>query len=414
MDLFSRDDATNYFRRISDLVSREIESFSDEKIQSTDLGEWLEYYHAKYAVTPLVLFEDRTTQDTFESTTKTNNPLYGRMPCDKQYWDVPSYTVTFDIPFDGSPELLELRPSTRILKSFPADVQNPRGESCGSIKISLTFTKNELKDKPDLPGHIKLHFEHEMKSYREMIQYINAEARTFNKQLRDYINVCLGKRKDKASDFQAFREKMNIPLARSENAPNTVPVPLKRIVRTPPVAPSARKLETEYRISDDDYKNINNIIYMFCVACEKTAVTYAKLSEEEIRDTLLSVLNTHYENATGETFRKKGKTDILIEFGNKAGFVAECKIWHGPEGFTKAIDQLFGYITWRDCKAALIIFNKQNKNFTAVRQNINEWIKANSTQSNQAKANMWECTLRKNDSDEYIELTISVYDLYIG
>ena len=102
VDLFSRNDTTNYFRRIS----REIESFSDEKIQTTDLGEWLEYYYAKYAIAPIVLFEERTTQDAYESTTKTTNPLYGRIPGDKQYWDVPSYTVIFDIPFDGSPELL--------------------------------------------------------------------------------------------------------------------------------------------------------------------------------------------------------------------------------------------------------------------------------------------------------------------
>lgn len=414
MDLFNKDEATNYFRRISDLVAREIEAFSDEKIQTTNLDEWLEYYYAKYAVTLLVLFEDNTTQDAVESTTKTSNPLYNRVPGDKQYWDVPSYTVTFDIPFDGSPELLELRPSTRILVPFSAEVRKPSGDSCGSITISLTFTKNELKDKPDVQAFIKSRFNNEMTSYRKMIQYVNSDASTFNSQLRKHIDNCLKKRKDKASDFQAFREKMNIPLVKSGNAPNTVPVPLKRIVRTPPVAPSAQKLETEYRISDEDYKNINNIIDMFCLTCEKTAATYAKLSEEEIRDTLLSVLNTHYENATGETFRKRGKTDILIEFGNKAGFVAECKVWHGTEGFAKAIDQLFGYITWRDCKAALIIFNKQNKNFTAVRQSIGEWTKTNSIRSSQIKANMWECTLQKGDSDEYIELTISVYDLYIG
>lgn len=62
---------------------------------------------------------------------------------------------------------------------------------------------------------------------------------------------------------------------------------------------------------------------------EKTARTYYNNQEEELRDILLAALNTHYESATGETFRKIGKTDIQIEFENKAAFIGECKIWGG-------------------------------------------------------------------------------------
>ena len=66
-------------------------------------------------------------------------------------------------------------------------------------------------------------------------------------------------------------------------------------------------------------------------AMEKTAKTYFRNNEEELRDHLLATLNTHYDNTTGETFRKIGKTDILIEFENKAAFIGECKIWYGKE-----------------------------------------------------------------------------------
>lgn len=89
-------------------------------------------------------------------------------------------------------------------------------------------------------------------------------------------------------------------------------------------------------------------------------------------------LNTHYDSlATGETFSKTGKTDIRIQFNNKAAYIAECKIWHGANEFNKAIKQLFGYITWRDVKTSLIIFNKNNKDFKALLQKINEKLQNN-------------------------------------
>jgi hypothetical protein len=37
-------------------------------------------------------------------------------------------------------------------------------------------------------------------------------------------------------------------------------------------------------------------------------------------------------------------------------FIAECKFWKGAKSYLKTIDQLLGYLTWRDSKAAIIIF----------------------------------------------------------
>ena len=71
------------------------------------------------------------------------------------------------------------------------------------------------------------------------------------------------------------------------------------------------------------------------------------------------VLSTHYKNASGETFRVKGKTDLLVPHEDGALFVAEVKVWSGPKSFVGAIDQLLSYLTWRDSKAALVILVRQ-------------------------------------------------------
>lgn len=48
-------------------------------------------------------------------------------------------------------------------------------------------------------------------------------------------------------------------------------------------------------------------------------------------------------------------------------FIAECKYWEGEAAFSEAIDQLLGYVTWRDTKTALLVFNR-NKDLSAVLQ----------------------------------------------
>src|SRR5205807_814890 len=66
-----------------------------------------------------------------------------------------------------------------------------------------------------------------------------------------------------------------------------------------------------------------------------------------------------------ETFNMSGKTDILIRQNGKNIFIAECKFWEGPTKFTETVNQLLGYLSWRDAKAAILVFNR-NKNSSSV------------------------------------------------
>ena len=84
-------------------------------------------------------------------------------------------------------------------------------------------------------------------------------------------------------------------------------------------------------------------------------------------------MQTRIEGSTiGETFNKKGKTDILLKHENENIFIAECKIWKGKQYYLDAITQLIGYLTWRDSKTAIILFVK-NKNISSVLNNIEEY-----------------------------------------
>lgn len=136
-----------------------------------------------------------------------------------------------------------------------------------------------------------------------------------------------------------------------------------------PVDPSFIS-ESISSLSDKAYGQIIDYIIMLGNNLEKFDELNSAFGEERCRDYFLPFLNTISQNhrATGETFNKKGKTDILVQ--NEIGeniFIGECKIWRGAAQFREAISQLLdNYVNWRDEKTALIIFNKDNSNFSKV------------------------------------------------
>jgi hypothetical protein len=121
-------------------------------------------------------------------------------------------------------------------------------------------------------------------------------------------------------------------------------------------------------LSKKGYDDILEHIRNYGKNLEKFKNLYDKFDEEGFREFFLPHLNSisKKHSATGETFNKIGKTDILIQDENGLNvFIAECKLWKGESELLKAIDQLLErYVTWRDEKVALIIFNKNKKNFS--------------------------------------------------
>lgn len=109
------------------------------------------------------------------------------------------------------------------------------------------------------------------------------------------------------------------------------------------------------------------VIASFGAAAERFPSTFRPMKEEVLRELLLVVLNNQFGPAVGELFSRNGKTDIAIVEEEGPVFVAECKFWKGEKPFKDAIDQLLGYLVWRDTKSALVLFIKQN-DVTAIMQ----------------------------------------------
>ena len=138
--------------------------------------------------------------------------------------------------------------------------------------------------------------------------------------------------------------------------------------------------------------------------------------EEQLRDIILAFLNGLFKGkANSECFRKHGKTDILIEYENRAAFIAECKVWAGKKIFQSALSQLQSYTTWRDNKLSLIIFSR-NKDFFKVIEEIKSIMpdEENYLSYSEFDKNEFELKLKsKNNDGQILKVRIYVFDLSI-
>ena len=129
----------------------------------------------------------------------------------------------------------------------------------------------------------------------------------------------------------------------------------------------------------------------------------------------MAALNAIYKgDATGEAFRNAGKTDICIERDNRAAFVAECKMWTGKKAVGNAITQLDSYLTWRDCKTALIYFVRR-KDFMKVLEAAEEALRTYDGMKNviAIDKNEFDCLfLSKANIGQQIKMRVLLFNLY--
>ena len=126
-------------------------------------------------------------------------------------------------------------------------------------------------------------------------------------------------------------------------------------------------------------------------------------------------LNSKFQGqASGETFNASGKTDILVKHQDRILFVAECKFWKGGQSLSDAIDQLLGYLTWRETKGAILLFNR-NRDFSAVLAQVPKVIQAHPQfvrQERYEKSTGFRFAVRHpNDAARHLLVTILAFDV---
>lgn len=355
-------DTFTTFRGLVDKITAEIDALDNEYVLKASPSELEQYFLDKVLIEPLKLHTDQACIENQSGTKIDVSHHFDRAVFPGERALVQGTQVDIAIPYEGNSELWRIQPSTFGLSSYPEI--SIRSDS---IAFSCAFPDDTANS-----DKLKAEIDSKTKSLACAVENLQRDVESHNSTVPSTIKAALERKRAKASSATQAINKLGIPIKRRDAPPTfTIPATRRRIPAKPPaVQTGAYKPEPTLDIAE--YEHILEILRSMSLVLERSPAAFASLDEEAIRNHFLIQLNGHYEGAaTGETFNASGKTDILIRVENRNAFIAECKFWRGPAGFSEAIDQLLGYLSWRDSKCALLIFNK-TRDSTAVRKKMHE------------------------------------------
>lgn len=337
----------DYGRAVLEEIRGIIRGKGKDYILRVNKEEFKEYLLDKYLFIPIVVDPTPMIGEPENITREYESRLHREMVRRN------GYKIPVTYKYAGTANLWRCAPSSRTLTGAEIEL----GSGTVTYYVEL-FEKDPKK------------FEQEKNSiYGKMIvnlPNLNREVEQWNAQLEGFISSCIQAEYNKYLEENSFFEAISVKVNQNTNTVFTAPTVRKKEVPLP--VPEKKEFKSEPSMDSIMYADVLKVLNEVGKSFERKPSTYEGKDEPEIRDSLLLFLETRYEGttATGETFNKAGKTDILLKYKDGTNlFVAECKKWKGAKEFGEAIDQLLGYLTWRDSKTALIVF-VENKNMSDV------------------------------------------------
>ena len=341
-------------KKVKMLLS-EIETLKEDRILNIGLEQLIEQYKETYYLPPPYFLEDKVYAEDFEG--KFNPSEYpkilkGNTPVLLTYF-------IYHLPFDGDLHLLKYTPSQyKERKAY--DVIFDDLFNTIQIKIIDFYERAESVERAYEYGKQCV-----LSCHKELIK----EIENYNNALDKIIRDALEKRKSKVLRRKKLINSLSIPIKKRHDVAKTFAVPKPKLRKKITISPKVKKsnFQAEPALDFDTYYEILKIINDVGKNFERLPSVYANKKEEDLRDHFLLILDPNFEygNASGETFNKKGKTDIQLRYDSSVLFISECKFWAGKESLRKTINQLLSYLTWRDSKTSIIFFVK-NKSITSV------------------------------------------------
>ncbi|MBR8030110.1 hypothetical protein KDX27_41255 [Burkholderia cenocepacia] len=341
-------------------VDQEVDAYHPDKLLNTSEDALVDYFVEKYRMDVPQIQRDAISVDQRETRIDVSEDPSRYVSDRSRPFHVPGTLVEVEIPFLGDEQFFGVQPSTFTLNP-------PRGEvRGGSLFIHVQGTTLQ-------PAQVKQHIDSTVADIQTNLNHLRSAAEQFNRSIVSQIQSKIAFRKQKLLQDRNLVASLGFPMKQRDGAAGTYASPQVRRKITPSQpAASTASFTPEPALPDDHYNAILDIMTNMVRVMECSPSAFAHSDEEAIRTHFLVQLNGHYQGqATGETFNYEGKTDILVKDKGRSIFVAECKFWRGEKGYLETIDQLLGYLTWRDTKAAILVFNR-NRNFTDVLAKVKE------------------------------------------
>lgn len=341
-------------------IQARIDKFTDDEIMANDLRILTHNVCEEFRIDPLELHQEDTERRVIKNgkIQKWFDPVRYFTPERRGvYREVDGVTLTFVFPFSGTSWLFECRASHFYMSRYP-EMTLGYGEVSMQYRYAIEDTKED-----GWKERVFKRLEDDINMLRQGIDLVNADVAEYNLGFARNVQSWLEVRRSKIETYYNVAKMFDISVKKNEYGSRIIS-PVKRNIY--PIAHQYGTQERIYCIEAVNYEEILAILKNTGATMERTPNSYRSMGEEDLRNVLLASLNSSFNGiATGEAFRNNGKTDICIEAENRAAFVAECKMWTGEKEVAAAISQLDSYLTWRDCKIALIYFVRR-KDFLSV------------------------------------------------
>jgi hypothetical protein len=361
-EIFAEEELRAYLEHKAHAILSKLEQENGDYLLNINEDDYVQHMVAGMSVDPLVIHADQIYVSSSERMISATH--FPRSFHDRAGGIYKRNVVTFHIPVSGTLQLLRTAPSSRIMWATQVNLNQ------NEISFDVINFQNDAsaiaKEKDSVLGSIS-----------NQLVNVNDEVDRFNSQLESRARRAVQARKEQIQRHTGVLCALGIPIKKTSDVAETFAVPAPKIrkrlsVEKPSVHDSS--FIPEPTLPASDYMDILQMIHDVCKNFERLPSTYADKEEEQLRDHILMFLEPNFAgSATGETFNKSGKTDILLRHEGSNIFIAECKFWKGAKSFGDAVSQLLGYLTWRDSKAAVIVFVR-NKDFTQVLQTADQEI----------------------------------------
>lgn len=379
-----------------------IDKYNADQLLNTSPTDLAAYFASQFRIEPVQILRDSITASQSESIVDARD-FPDRVVIDRtRPLPIPAVTVTFIVPFSGDPIIFKCQGSTSDSMPPSADVMSRQ------LRISVTRTDHDATA-------IRAHLDDELNSIERYLGWNDQMLLPFNERLEERALQAIRHRRDRLLANQNLVANLGFPLHARSDAATYAPPEVRRKVRSTPPRPSSKPFAPEPALSMDDYEHVLELMLRTGRMIERSPSAFSQMTEENLRNHFLLVLNSHYEGqATAETFNASGKTDILVRSRDRSVFVAECKIWRGAKSLQDAVDQLLSYTTWRDTKTAVVIFNR-NKNISQVIAKVPPTMKQHPQFKRELQSNLegsHRCLMsHEDDPNRELVLTVLVIDV---
>ena len=349
-NLFNDCDLSVILENVCSSIIPQIEAIPEEEFFATSEAELVENIIEQNSIKQITLLEEKIC---------IRKPVLCRItPAGRVYrpdngQDPPGLKdgiiTQVDIPYSGDKRLLVSRPSMHYKHGGPSfTIKNDR------------IIKHYVCPLYSDPKSFKHHF---LRNYEKINKYLTWQAQDialFDNKLREIVTTGVADRRLKGRTID-----LQLPSKNGANEFNPIHV--------------RSRLSLVHKssycrvpiISNEDFIKAIRVLRHTGSSFERTPAIYSVHNDKDLRNILVSNLNTHFAGEDNEDlFSRIGENGFKVAFANQSALIGKCSTWHCTEGLVYTLNSLFHEELCPACKVALTIFNRTEENFSSLLKHI--------------------------------------------